>query len=277
MKKIFNILPVVAVALAFVSCNSTMDDKDEIDAKYVVGTAPTVAIANAAGGSSAVTVSGTVSDASKVVEVGVRVSSTEDMADPAYWPAAVVANEFTAVAKKLQPLTAYYIQVYSVAKDNQMTFSAVQRVSTGEPEFGIAQLNGNVYTGATTAYWGDNYTFNFSLQIDSEDSTKVKVLDFDPFMASNEFYSTDGYNIYEGVIDWENKVIILEAGQETGYKDTFIVGMDNPDPNLAENYDNIYLDVEAYGETVVIRNACGVMSEGGWYELYFGGITLNKK
>ena len=143
MKKIFNILPVVAVALAFVSCNSTMDDKDEIDAKYVVGTAPTVAIANAAGGSSAVTVSGTVSDASKVVEVGVRVSSTEDMADPAYWPAAVVANEFTAVAKKLQPLTAYYIQVYSVAKDNQMTFSAVQRVMTGDPEFGIAQLDGN--------------------------------------------------------------------------------------------------------------------------------------
>ncbi len=277
MKKIFNILPVVAVALAFVSCNSTMDDKDEIDAKYVVGTAPTVAIANAAGGSSAVTVSGTVSDASKVVEVGVRVSSTEDMADPAYWPAAVVANEFTAVAKKLQPLTAYYIQVYSVAKDNQMTFSAVQRVMTGDPEFGIAQLDGNVYVGRIVSATDSEYTFNVSLQIDPEDSTKVKVNDLDPYFASHDYTASDGYNSFEGIIDWEKKTITVEAGQPMGYGEVVIAGLDNVSFAEAEGYDDIHITVADFGETLIIENAYGVLDGEGFWEAYDGNIKLSKK
>ena len=276
MKKILNIIPFVAGLLALASCNSVMDDKDDIDAQYAVGEAPTVAITGATGASSSVIVAGTVSDASKAVEVGVLISASEDMADAAYWPADAVTAEFTAVAKKLSPLSTYYVQAYSVAKDNQTTYSPVQKVETGEPEFGIAQMNGNVYVGSTVAYWGDAYNYNVSIVVDTEDSTKVTVNDLEPYFAGYGYVAAQGYNSYEGTIDWENKVITIENGQPTGYGSVILLGMNDPDPDAADDYEDIYLDIEDYGETLVIRNAYGSNADG-WYELYRGGIRLTKQ
>lgn len=276
MKKYKIFLPFVAVALALVSCNSTMDDKDEIDGKYAVGTAPTVAIATANGGSSAVTVSGTVSDASKAAEVGVRIASSEDMADAAYWPASAVTAEFTAVAKKLQPLTTYYIQAYVVAKDNRMAFSDVQKVETGEPEFGKAHLAGT-YSGTTIAATGEERAFSVTIEIDDEDSTKCVVNDLDPYFASYGYVASEGYNYYEGVIDWQKKTITIEGGQMVGYGSVFIIGLDDADYSVAEGYDDIYIDVLNYGETLLIKNAFGVADDEGFWEIYNGNLRLEKK
>lgn len=276
MKKIFNIIPCMAVVTALVSCNSVMDDKDDIDALYAVGTAPTVTITSATGASSAITVAGTVSDASKAVEVGMLVSTSEDMADAAYWPANGVTAEFTAVAKKLQPLSTYYVQTYSVAKDNQRTYSEVQKVQTSIPEFGIAQLNGNVYVGSTVSYWDNSYNYSVSVMIDTEDSTKCIIYDLEPYFAANGYVSAKGHNTYEGTINWKNKVITVENGQAVGYNSVILLGMNNPDPDVSDGYDDIYLDIEDYGETLVIRNAYGSY-DNGWYDLYSGGIRLVKQ
>ena len=267
----------MAVALAFASCNSTMDDKDVIDAKHSVGDVPAVAITTAAGGSSAITVNGTVSDPSKCVEVGILISATEDMANATYWPADEVASEFVAVAKKLTPLTNYYIQAYSMTKDNRKTVSEVKRVTTSDPEFGIAQLEGTFSGKTMSAFDGSAYLITAAILIDREDSTKCTVNDLDPYFAGYGYVASEGYNSYEGTIDWDNKTITIEAGQPVGYGTVFITGLDGPDIEAAENLEDLVIEVKNYGAELYIPNCWGVCAEDGFWAAYPGGVTLNKK
>lgn len=279
MKKIFStIIPAVAVALALASCNSVMDDKAEIDSKHAIGNLPAVAVTGVVESSTSVALTGAVSDISNVIEVGVRVSESEDMSNASYSASGVLATEFTAVAGKLNPSSTYYVQAYAMMGDNSMAVSDVKAITTLAPAaLSVKSLNGQTFVGGVVAYWGDEYSYSVSLDIDPADSTKVTVKNLDPYFASNGYVAEVGRNIFSGVIDWKNEVITIEAGQLVGYNDVYILGFNDPDPDAADDYDDIYLDIKNYGESLVIRNAFGVSSDAGWYELYPGGTTLVKK
>ena len=270
MKKFDKIISCVAIVAALVSCNSVSDDKADIDARYAISEMPAVTITNVKGESSSAVVTGVLSDPSKVVEVGVRVSESEDMADAAFWNAEEVAAEFAVVAKRLAPLSTYYVQAYVITNDNQTVLSTVQMVETGSPVFSVAQLDGRTYAG-TISDGVDSYDLAITLHVDEEDSTKVTVLNLDPYFAAFGYVADLGYNIFEGVIDWTNKVITIEQGQLVGYGNVFIFGLDE----AGEDYDDIYLDIQNYGETIVIRNMYGVGDEDEPWMIYEPGGTLS--
>lgn len=277
MKKNKIILSLMVGALALMSCNSTMDDKADVDSSFSVGTLPTMVVTSTEVESMSVTVYGTLSDVSKLVEVGVRVSETEDMADAKCWEADDVEKEFTAVAKRLLPETTYYVQAYFVSKDNRMAFSEVKKIETPEIVIGPQLLDGGVYTGQVVSVFDDETTYmcEFSLEIDPDDDTKVTIKNLDPYFLENGLDAESGYNVFEGTMDWENMVITIPMGQEMGYGDVFMTGLEGLDDD--DDYDDIYIDVLNYGQKLIIRNPFGPAADDGFWELYYEGAELLRK
>ena len=264
-------------ALTLMSCNSTMDDKGEVDSSFSVGTLPAIVMTSTEVESMSVTVNGTVSDVSKLLEVGVRVSETEDMADAVCWDADELTEEFTAVAKRLMPESTYYVQAYFVSKDNRMEFSDVKKVETPAVVIGPELIDGGVYKGEAFSVFDDatSYTCEFSIEVDPDDDTKVTIKNLDPYFYSYGFDADGGYNVFEGTMDWENMVITIPMGQEMGYEGVFMTGLEGLEED--DDYDDIYIDVEDYGQKLIIRNPFGPSASDGFWELYYEGVELLKQ
>ena len=277
MKKNQIILSLMVSALALMGCNSTMDDKADVDSSFSMGTLPTISVTSTETDGLSVTMNGTLSDASKLLEVGLRVSETEDMADAVYWDADDVEEDFTAVAKRLMPESTYYIQAYIVSKDNRMAFSEVLKIETPEVTMGPELLDGGVYKGSAVSVFDEDvsYTCEFSLEFDPDDETKVTIKNLDPYFFENGMDADAGYNVFEGTMDWENMVITIPMGQKMGYEDVYITGLEGLEDD--DDYDDIYIDVLDYGQRLVIRNPFGPSADDGFWELYFDGIELLKQ
>lgn len=272
MKNIFKIMPVVALAMACTSCNDLIDDKAAIDAKYHIEL-PTLSLQSAtAVDYSTVSVSYTISDIKGLANVGVQVATTSDFANPEYIEIEPETTG-TALAAGLAPDTKYYVRLYAYTPDN-CTYSEAKEVTTPSVPLTAALLEGKTYKGATTSYFGDDYSFAVTFVADAEDPYKVTVCDLDPYFASNGYVASKGVNMYEGVLDPETGIITVASGQQVGYKDVVVQAFDDADPDVAEDYDDIKIKLNNYGASITIMNAFGVLSSGGWYELYYGGLTL---
>ncbi len=277
MKKFQIILSLMVGAMALMSCNSTMDDKDEVESSFSVGTLPAIVVTSTEAESMSITVNGTLSDASKLMEVGVRVSESEDMANPVYWAADEVAAEFTTVVKRLSPTTTYYLQAYFVSKDNRMDVSEVKKVETLEVKIGPELLNGCVYKGVANSMLDDevSYTCEIILEFDPEDDTKVTIKNLDPYFLENGLDADGGYNVFEGTMDWEKMVLTIPMGQKMGYKDFYMTGLESEADDAG--LDDIYIEVKDYGQTLFFRNPFGPSADDGFWELYYSGVELQKQ
>lgn len=122
------------------------------------------------------------------------------------------------------------------------------------------------------SYFGRASTFNFTVVPNEKDLTgSVYFQNLDPYFASAGYTASKGANTPIGYLDDENSMIIIPSGQDVGIGFVF-QGFDDPDPDIAEGYDDIYVKFDG-DKTLTFLNAWGIT---GWYTLYYGGFSCTK-
>ena len=280
MKNIFKtLIPCLVLAVGFTGCYDEMDDKASIDAKYALANVPTVTLSatNVIDYSSA-SVAASFSTVEGVVEVGFMVAASADFSGAKIYSASAVASSIEQALAGLAEQTTYNVKAYAYLGDGRMVYSDASSFTTPEaPALSAEMLTGKTYTGTSTSVlYGDSYTMNVTLVADAADPTKIYVQNLDPYFASYGYNAANGFNIFEGVLDVEAETITVAQGQKIGYYDVALVAFDNADPDAAAGYSDLVIKVVNKGAALKIVNAFG-MDEGGFYELYYGNITLDVK
>lgn len=180
MKNIFKyIIPSLALALTLASCDSTMDDKASIDAKYE-GQFKTATISIASVDAPAyntVVTTCTVGDANDVAEQGIQFSTTNDFTGVAYTSNETVEASFSIETSGLAELTTYYVRAYAVSKNGNVVFSEVQQIKT--PEAPATPLNGTYtateYARSNAGTWNVSRTYKINIEFAEGSTTLVNI------------------------------------------------------------------------------------------------------
>ena len=180
MKNIFKyMIPCLAVAFALTSCDSTMDDKASIDAKYEKASSATVSLSSAtAADFQTITASAAVSGEADVIEEGVQLSTTSDFSTGVTSiPAETVGASFTVNATGLTEQTTYYVRAYAVTRTGGTVVTEAQSVTT--PKAPIFPLNG---TWVATEWdlndndeWEAADQYEIQVEFDAADPTIVNI------------------------------------------------------------------------------------------------------
>jgi len=278
MKNIFKtLIPCLALSVALTGCYDEMDDKASVDAKYALANTPALSIASATAlDYSSASVAASVSAVDGLYEVGFMVASSSDFSDAKVYAAESLATSFESVVSGLAEQTTYSVKAYACLGDGRIVYSEVASITTPQaPPLSAELLSGKTYAGgATSILYGDSYTMTVTLMADAADPTKIYVHNLDPYFASYGYDAANGFNIFEGVLDVEAETITISQGQKLGYYDVALVAFD--DPNADGGNADLVIKVIGKGAALQIDNAFG-FDEGGFYELYYGGITLNAK
>lgn len=276
MKKIFKfIVPCMALACMMTSCYDTMDDKAVVEAAWGSAETPTVTLTSVNAEATSAEVSFNVS-AQKYQEVGVAVSTVADMSNAVYTAAeSAEGTNFTVAAKKLTPMSYYYVAAYAVNAYGQRAMSQVQQIATPDIKVTLDMICGNFVSGVVESYFGKQYEMNFIVEKDPDNANGVIFKNLDPFFYSNGFTADNGTNTFKGEVDLDKKLIVIPAEQPVGYQSFVIMGFSTADPDDDDaDFDDVYVSIEDYGETLVFQNAWGIT---GWYNLFYGGLKCSKK
>ncbi len=279
MKNIFKtLIPCLALSVALTGCYDEMDDKAVIDAQHALANTPTVSMASATAlDYASASVAGSLSSVEGVVEAGFMVATAADFSDAKIYTVDNIASTFEMTLSGLAEQTTYSVKAYAFLGDDRIVYSEASSITTPQaPPLSAELLTGKTYTASVTSYFGSNYTFAVTLVADAADPTKIYVQNLDPYFAENGFVAEVGCNIFEGVLDVENETITVAQGQLIGYNNVALTVFNDADPDVATGYSDLTIKVISKGAALRIENAFG-MNEGGFYELYYGGITLNVK
>ena len=280
MKNIFkSLIPCLVLAVGFTSCYDEMEDKASVDAKYALANVPTVTLSatNVIDYSSA-SVAASFSTVEGVVEVGFMVAASADFSGAKIYTASAVASSIEQALAGLAEQTTYNVKAYAYLGDGRMVYSDASSFTTPEaPALSAAMLSGKTYTASVTSYFGSNYNFAVTLVADAANPTKIYVQNLDPYFASYGYTAANGYNLFEGVLNVEAETITVAQGQPVGYGDVALGVFDNADPDAATGYSDLVIKVISKGAALKIENAFGVVASDGWWELYYGGFTLDVK
>ncbi len=126
------------------------------------------------------------------------------------------------------------------------------------------------------AFQAPSYNMSFTIAADDNDPNFKQLIfssGLDPFFVSNGYASAS----YVGVAQSATEVAVL-AEQPVGYQDVVLIGFNNADPDVADDYDDIRFVLNEDG-TLTLTTAYGgyTPSQGGFYEIYYGGATFTKK
>ena len=278
MKNIFkSLIPCLALSVALTGCYDEMEDKASVDAKYTLANTPAVSVASVSAlDYASASVSGSISAVEGVVEVGFMVATAADFSDAKICAVEGVNASFEATFGGLTEQTTYNVKAYACLGDNRIVYSEASSITTPQaPPLSAELLSGKTYMGnASSILYGDSYTMAVTLVADAADPTKIYVQNLDPYFASYGYDAANGFNVFEGVLDVEAETITIAQGQKLGYYDVALVAFD--DPNAEGGNADLVIKVIGKGAALQIDNAFG-FDEGGFYELYYGGITLNAK
>ena len=181
MKNIFKfMIPCLAVALAFTSCNDTMDDKATIDAKYAKATTATVALGNVeAVDFQTISADFSATGESELLEQGIQIAQSNDfVSNVETYPSEKIGALETIVVTKRTELTTYYVRSYAVTKTAGTIVSEVKSVTT--PKAPIFPINGE-YTAIEWDYnkdsdeWEAAGTYDITVEFDADDATIVNI------------------------------------------------------------------------------------------------------
>ena len=280
MKNIFkSLIPCWVLAVGFTSCYDEMEDKASVDAKYALANVPTVTLSatNVIDYSSASVVA-SLSSVEGVVEAGFMVAASADFSGAKIYTASAVASSIEQALAGLAEQTTYNVKAYAYLGDGRMVYSDASSFTTPQaPALSAEMLSGKTYTATVTSYFGSNYNFAVTLVADAADPTKIHVQNLDPYFASYGYTADKGYNSFVGVLDTEAETITLAQGQAIGYGDVALGAFDNADPDAATGNSDLVIKVISKGASLKIENAFGVVASDGWWELYYGGFTLDVK
>lgn len=280
MKNIFKtLIPCLALSVALTGCYDEMDDKAVIDAQHALANTPTVSMASAAAlDYSSASVAGSLSTVEGVVEAGFMVATAADFSDAKIYTVDNIASSFEMTLSGLAEQTTYSVKAYAFLGDDRIVYSEASSITTPQaPPLSAELLNGKTYTANVTSYFNSAYTMAVTLVADAEDPTKIYVQNLDPYFASYGYVAEAGYNNFVGVLDVEAETITVAQGQPVGYGDVVLGVFDNADPDAAGGYSDLTIKVISKGAALQIVNAFGVVASDGWWELYYGGLTLNVK
>lgn len=180
MKNILKLMiPCLAVAFTLSSCNDTMDDKAEIDAKYEKASTAAVALTSAtAEDFQSMSATASVTNPAETIEVGVQLSTNSDFASDVI----TVANDtteasFSVSASGLTEQTTYYVRAYAVTRTAGIIVSPSQTITT--PKAPIFPLDG-VYTATEWDLndddeWENAGQYEIKFEFDAEDPTIVNI------------------------------------------------------------------------------------------------------
>jgi len=173
--------------------------------------------------------------------------------------------------------TTYSVKAYAFLGDDRIVYSEASSITTPQaPPLSAELLNGKTFAANITSYYGTALTMEVTLVADEADPTKIYLHNLEPYFASYGYNAANGFNIFEGVLDVESETITVAQNQKVGYYDVVLTVFDNADPDAATAYSDMVIKVISKGAALQIQNAFGP-NEGGFYELYYGGITLNAK
>ena len=161
-------------------------------------------------------------------------------------------------------------------------FLNVAAVTIKDKDHPLSKLFG-VFSGKAISYYdGTSLAAKVEIAADPKDPTKVLLLNLDSFMASNGLTASKGFNIFSGIVNEEQNSIRVVSGQLSGFADPeqgnlYLVGFDNPDPEQGEEDVDIVLNYNSDYTSITIPDAYSLRSGKGYWEIYLGGIVLNKK
>jgi len=279
MKNIFKtLIPCLALSVALTGCYDEMDDKAVIDAQHALANTPTVSMASAAAlDYSSASVAGSLSTVEGVVEAGFMVATAADFSDAKIYTVDNIASSFEMTLSGLAEQTTYSVKAYAFLGDDRIVYSEASSITTPQaPPLSAELLNGKTFAANITSYYGTALTMEVTLVADEADPTKIYLHNLEPYFASYGYNAANGFNIFEGVLDVESETITVAQNQKVGYYDVVLTVFDNADPDAATAYSDMVIKVISKGAALQIQNAFGP-NEGGFYELYYGGITLNAK
>lgn len=281
MKNILKtLIPCLTLLLGLASCYDEMDDKAAIDAKYALKDTPTLTVTSASAiDFSTIAVAGTVSSIEQAVEVGFAVSQSADFSGAKFYKSAELSTSLSQELKNLAEKTTYYVKAYAMTKDNRLVTSEASTVATPEaPRLSTDLLNGKRYVATgMTSYFDKALSFDFTLSKDAEDETKIWFNNLSVYFASNGFTADKGVNRFYGILDVEAATITMPRGQLMGYQDVALDAFNDADPDAATAMSDLIVNVNNFGASLTFTNAFGYVSSGGWYELYYGGFTIEVK
>lgn len=279
MKNIVRIfISCLALAVGLSGCYDEMDDKAVIDAKYENANKPTVTLSNVKViDFSNVEASGSVSTIENILESGFMYA-----VDESFNNAVCVANEeitesFNATLSDLSENTTYYIRSYAVTAGAGIAVSEHQTVTTPKaPVFTADVLDGKRYTANVTSYFDEASAFDFTLSLDPEDPHKIWFNNLSNYFFTNGVTAEKGCNKFYGMLDVESMTITIPQEQPMGYKSVVLLGFSDVDPDTAEDYSDVTVSIVNFGSQLVFKNAFGFY-EGGFYELFYGDLTVSSK
>lgn len=121
---------------------------------------------------------------------------------------------------------------------------------------------------------GADYTFNFTFDSVEGDDNKLSVEFTDPLLSPIVSY------IQADVISDKGPIMIPDQSYLGGTLDEspcFYSGLNAPSLDSATNYADIRMVYDAEAMTLTIPNAFAIADEGGFWEVYRGGMILTKK
>lgn len=263
MKKIFRyMIPCLAAALALTSCDSTMDDKADIDAKYAKATSATVSLTSASAADfQTIVAAGTVSNEAEVIEEGVQISTSADfMSDITSIPNDAVEASFTVTIAGLAELTTYYVRAYAVTRTAGTILTDPQSITT--PAAPIYPLDG---TWVATEWdlndddeWEVADQYEIEISFDAADPTIVNIANI-----------WDGGMTVQGQYDEATGTITVPSMQvinvHASYGDVWIRGIK---PDISGYTSNVTFNFTALGgkmNCTPMAAQCGAGNFGFFY------------
>ena len=263
MKSILKLMiPCLAVAFTLSSCNDTMDDKAEIDAKYEKASSAAVALTSAtAVDFQSMTATASVTNPAETIEVGVQVSPSTDFTSDVI----TLVNDtseatFTVTTGGLAEQTTYYVRAYAMTRTAGLIVSSAQTITT--PKAPIFPLDG-VYTATEwdlndNDEWENGGQYEIKIEFDAEDPTIVNITNiWDGGMTIQ-----GQYNEAKGTITVPNMQIIYV---HPSYGDVWIRGVNSEVSAYTSAVTFQFTSLGGKMESTPIGAICGAGSFGYFY------------
>lgn len=185
------------MAVSLTACYDEMDDKANIDAKYVLANTPSVAMSSAAADDySSATVSATVSSTEGVLETGFMVAGSSDFAG-AKTHIAESATSISVSLSGLTDMTTYHVKAYAYLADGRIVYSEPTTFTT--PEAPTYELAGTYTAIEYDAETGDAGSYEVTVEVNGTD---VKITNL-----------WDGGMTVTGTYDTETQTVTIPTGQ----------------------------------------------------------------
>lgn len=260
MKNIFKwMIPCLAVAFALTSCDSTMDDKATIDAKYEKASSATVALGSvSAVDFQTITAAATVGSEAQVIEEGIQICSSADFASGiTSVPNDTVEASYSINVAGLAEQTTYYVRAYAVTRTAGTIVTEPQSVTT--PKAPIFPLDGIYLATEWDAETGEAAgQYPVEITFDEADPTIVNITN----IWGGKMTVQGQYDEESGIITVPNMQLIYV---DANYGDVWIHGVTDDMEEYSSDVKFLFTALGGKMESSIMAAECSAGVFGLFY------------